>query len=391
MKDAAERYGYILAGSNNSQNGAWKEEAAAAQAMYHDTRERLSIDANRIYFTGLSGGARFAASLAQACKCAAGVLLSGAGFSPSSPPTTGGNFAVFGAVGMFDFNYGEMIQLDARLGELHYAHVLERFDGAHEWAPANVMDDAFAWFRLIAMKDGREARDQAFIKEQAAVAEKRAESLISAGDAYEGWFDYRQDADTFAGLEDGEEFRERAMALKNDKAVHAGAKREQQEIEEQSQMDAEILRELGNLREGSPQTNPPAELAQNIFDLQRRAQDETNAQKVRVLRRALGAVYIGAMEDGQALYDSHDSTHALIYFELAAIAAPDSAGPLRAIAMARATNGDRRGALDALRRAERKSGNRAAFAAWLQSEPAFAKIRDTAEFRALLQSAQGAQ
>jgi predicted esterase len=392
MKDAAERYGYIVAGSNNSRNGPWKEEAAAAQAMYHDTRERLSIDANGIYFAGLSGGARFAASLAQACKCAAGVLVNGAGFSPSSPPVAGGNFAVFGAVGTFDFNYGEMVQLDAKLGELHYAHVLERFDGTHEWAPANVMDEAFAWFRLIAMKDGREPRDEAFINEQAADAEKRAVSLLSAGDAYESWFEYRQEADTFAGLAQGAEFHEHAMALKNDKAVRAGAKREQQEIEEQSQMQAGILRELDSLREeNSPETNQRAQLAQDIADLQRRAQAEKNAQKLRVLRRALGAVYIGAMEDGQTLYDSHDATHALVYFELAAIAAPDSANPLRAIAMARATNGDRRGALDALRRAETKSTNRLEFAAWLKSEPAFAKIRDTAEFRTLLQPAQAPQ
>src|SRR5580704_15271430 len=87
MKDAAERYGYIVAGSNNSQNGPWKVEIEAAQAMLHDTHARLAIDDKRIYFAGLSGGARLAASLAQACKCAAGVLLNSAGFAPASPPT----------------------------------------------------------------------------------------------------------------------------------------------------------------------------------------------------------------------------------------------------------------------------------------------------------------
>jgi hypothetical protein len=38
MKDAAERYGYIVAGSNNSHNGPWKIGAEAAQAMIQDTR-----------------------------------------------------------------------------------------------------------------------------------------------------------------------------------------------------------------------------------------------------------------------------------------------------------------------------------------------------------------
>src|SRR4249920_3239273 len=49
MKDAAERYGYVVAGSNNSHNGAWKPEAEAAQAMFQDTHARLSIDNNRVY------------------------------------------------------------------------------------------------------------------------------------------------------------------------------------------------------------------------------------------------------------------------------------------------------------------------------------------------------
>lgn len=391
MKDAAERYGYIVAGSNNSQNGAWKEEAAAAQAMYHDTRERLSIDANRVYFAGLSGGARFAASLAQACKCAAGVLLSGAGFSPSSPPAAGANFAVFGAVGLFDFNYGEMVHLDVQLDKLHYAHALERFEGTHEWAPASVMDEALAWFRVIAMKGGREMRDETFIKEQVAEAEKRAEAA-AAGDPYESWFDYRQAAETFSDLGEDAEFQAHAAAMGNDKAVREEAKREQQEIEEQSRMERELSPGLSSLREDSPtENNQRTEVEGKISELQARAQREKNPQEQRVLRRVLGGIYIQTMEDGQALYDSHDATHALVYFQMAAVAAPDSAGPLRAMAMARAADGDRRGAIDALRQAEAKSKERTAFAAWLNTEPAFAKIRNTAEFRALLQSAENPQ
>src|SRR5271169_3927776 len=110
MKDAAERHGYIVAGSNNSRNGPWKPEAEAAQAMFQDTHARLSIDNNRVYFAGLSGGARLASSLAQRCTCAAGVLLNSAGFSPSAPPTAGATFAVFAAVGTLDFNYGEVLK-----------------------------------------------------------------------------------------------------------------------------------------------------------------------------------------------------------------------------------------------------------------------------------------
>ena len=47
MKDAAERYGYIVLGSNNSRNGSWKVESEAAQAMWDDTHARLAIDDRR--------------------------------------------------------------------------------------------------------------------------------------------------------------------------------------------------------------------------------------------------------------------------------------------------------------------------------------------------------
>ena len=134
--------------------------------------------------------------------------MNSAGFSPSSPPVAGANFSVFGTAGTFDFNYGEVVELDAKLATLHYTHTFRRFDGPHGWAPASVMDEALAWFRLIAMKQGRDARDMAFVKEQAAEAEKRAKALESAGDMYASWKDYRQDAETFEGLEDATPFRE---------------------------------------------------------------------------------------------------------------------------------------------------------------------------------------
>src|SRR5260221_5407309 len=87
MKDSAERYGYIVLGSNNSRNGTWKIESEAADAMLQDAQQRFNVDLKRIYFAGFSGGARVASQLAHFCKCAAGVLLSGAGFSQhSSPP-----------------------------------------------------------------------------------------------------------------------------------------------------------------------------------------------------------------------------------------------------------------------------------------------------------------
>jgi predicted esterase len=388
MKDAAERYGYIVAGSNNSQNGPWKASAEAAQAMVQDTRARLSIDGNRIYFVGLSGGARFASLLAQACKCAAGVLMNSAGFAPSSPPVAGANFSVFGTAGTFDFNYGEVVELDAKLGTLRYSHAFSQFDGPHEWAPASVMDEALAWFRLIAMKQGRNPLDTAFVKEQAGETEKRAKALEAAGDSYGSWKEYRQAADTFEGLEDATAFRERAAALEKEKAVRDGAKREQQEFAEQARLSADISSGLAALRQEGPRSDLRSEVERQISDLRNRAEHEKNPQELRVVRRALGGIFVQAMETGQERLDVKDISHARTYFELASGADPDSVWGLCQVAAVRALDNDRKGAFEALRRAKEKSKDSAALSAWLKDEAAFASFRDTPEFRALLAPTQ---
>jgi predicted esterase len=388
MRDAAERYGYIVAGSNNSQNGPVKASAEAAQAMFQDTHARLAIDDQRIYFAGLSGGARLAASLAQRCKCAAGVLLNSAGFSPSSPPPPDATFAVFAAAGTFDFNYPEVVNLDAKLATLHYSHAFSQFDGPHSWAPASLMDEALAWFRLTAMKQSREPRDIAFVNEQAAEVEKRAKALEAAGDPYAAWKELRQAADTFDGLGDASAFREHAAALEKEKAVRDGAKREQQDFEEQSTLSADIDSGLASLRQYANRSEVQSQVEEQIYQLRGRTEREKNPQKLRVDRRALSGILVEAMETGEERLDAKDIKLARAYFELASDADPDSVWALREVAVARALDNDRKGAFDSLRRAKEKSKDPAAFSAWLKDEPAFAKFNDTPEFRALLASTQ---
>src|SRR5450631_896257 len=57
---AAEKAGFLMAGSNNSRNGPMGPTQEAINLMLTDTHERYSIDNTRIYVAGLSGGARVA-------------------------------------------------------------------------------------------------------------------------------------------------------------------------------------------------------------------------------------------------------------------------------------------------------------------------------------------
>ena len=116
FKEAAEKYGWILAGSNNSRNGPWRRAADAWSAMTKDTQQRFSIDDDRVYATGFSGGARVALQIAQLCQdCLAGVIASGAGFPAGLAPSTSMHFLFFGTTGIDDFNFSELRSLDVPL------------------------------------------------------------------------------------------------------------------------------------------------------------------------------------------------------------------------------------------------------------------------------------
>ncbi len=387
MKDSAERYGYIVAGSNNSRNGSWKIEAEAAQAMLKDTEKRLSIDGRRVYFGGFSGGARVAARLAQLCKCTAGVILNGAGFQPetSAPPDT--RFAVFAAVGIYDFNYGEMVQLDDQLERLRYAHLLRRFDGPHQWAPESVMEEALAWLRLQAMKTGREARDDSFVSRQVVMETERARQLEQSGDLYAAWKEYRQAAESIEGLGEGAALRARAVELEKNKAIREGAKREKRDFDEQEQLSRDIYSGLGALQDYQDNRQEVRRIvSEKITDLRNHTQNEKREENRRVLRRALAGVLGQAMETGLARLEQKDLPRALDYFERACDADPDSVWALSNVAVVKAMNGDRKGTLEALRHARASTKNPERFAVWLKDEPAFAKFHGTPEFDALLQA-----
>ena len=378
MKEGAERYGYIVLGSNNSRNGAWKPEMDAADAMLQDAQRRFSVDLKRIYFAGLSGGARVASQLAQLCKCAAGVLLSGAGFSQNSPPLRETAFPVFSAVGDIDFNYSELIPLQDKLEQAGYPHWLRVFDGPHEWAPAEVMDEAFAWFRVQAMREKREARNEEFIAGELKASVAAAEKYAANGDALAAWRQYKQIAATFDGLANVTELRAKAETLGHSKPVRDALKRERNDFDDQRRMSDQILGaiETGGSAE-APRSEEPNRVAEDVRDLRVRSEKEKPPDRAVVLKRTLAGVFVGAVESGEGALEKKDYRTAASYFSIAAEARPDAQWPLRQLAVAHALNKDRKAAIETLRRI--KPADPAEFQKWLAGEPAFAELRAKGE------------
>ncbi len=388
MKSAAERYGFLLAGSNNSRNGPWKPELDAAQAMWDDTRARLSIDDRRVYFAGFSGGARVAAQLAQACKCAHGVFLNGAGFAVGSPPSREAVFPVFAAVGMTDFNYGELVQLDAQLETLGFPHILRRFDGPHRWPPAAVWEEALAWMTLIAMKDGRRPRDDAFVAAELDRALQRSRELEVGGDSYFAWETYRELAAVFDGLVNNTALKERASVLEKNSAMRAAAKREKAEIEKQQLLQADILGVTNRIRtELFNRDALQGEAEAQIRRLREDAGKEARIDTRRALERAQEGVFIAMMETGGSLLEAKDYASARLYLELAAEARPDSSWPHVSLARCLLLLGKRKDALRELKRARKTGLSAAALTELSRQVPELAPLAGDPEFQKLLADA----
>lgn len=179
FQEAAERYGWIIASSDNTRSdGPWTPNARALQAMWPDVRVRYAVDERRIYAAGFSGGATVAWALARTSGLIAGIIETGAPETEITATELPGSIAVFSAAGRLDFNYVPAKRIDARVGRAGHAHRLEFFDGPHAWMGKPAATRAVAWLELIAMRAGLRAED--------ADTARAIETLLDTPDVFHG-------------------------------------------------------------------------------------------------------------------------------------------------------------------------------------------------------------
>lgn len=151
-KTLADRYHFILIGSNNSKNGnEWNDAENIWGILSSDSQERIPMDKNRIYLCGFSGGAKVATYIALHHPEIKGVIANGAGLSDI---TQAGNFNFsFTAIaGEGDMNMTDLVSINSALDKTQGVHRIIFFDGIHEWAPESTMNKAFAGFQFDAMR-----------------------------------------------------------------------------------------------------------------------------------------------------------------------------------------------------------------------------------------------
>ena len=149
-------------------------------------------------------------------------------------------------------------------------------------------------------------------------------------------------------------------------------KREESEFDEQSRLSSEISSRLeASQQRDDARFSAAREMQQQLLQLRLNAEHEKRPEQARVFQRALSDVFVMAMESGDSLVEAKKYPQAVLSYDCATQARPESEWAWRQLAVARALSGDRKGAIKALRQAAQAAHDKAEFARWLEGERAF--------------------
>jgi dienelactone hydrolase len=354
-KEIAEKYGFVIAGSNTSRNFS-KDEAKSMSAIWEDTHSRLQLDPHRIYTMGFSGGARMAGAMALGCKkCEiSGVIAHGAGY-PASHAAADDGLLYFFAVGDRDFNWSEVITIRREREERGQAYRVRTFTGSHQWAPREVIEDAVAWMKLNAMRLGYEVKDDAFISRLFLRTQAEALEAEKVHDSIAQLLAYRSLVSDFVGLRNVSEYEVKLATLKKSAELKIALKKEQEEIDGQTALENQTSPKLKAFAEESA-GDPIAlgsEISREMVLLkQQKTQAKTEVQRL-IAARAFAGLWANGIENGQMEFESHHFDRAAACFQLMS-GVSDEVWPVLLLAEARTAQGKNKQALQSLHEAVRR-------------------------------------
>jgi predicted esterase len=388
FKEAGEKYGWIVLGSNNSRNGPMDVVVNAWNAMQTDTHQRFAIDELRMYATGFSGGARAAVRIAIACKCLAGVIASGAGFPIDVAPSPPMHFVFFGAVGVDDFNYPELKNLQEPLTKAGISHRVQTFDGRHEWPPVSVTTAAVEWMELQAIKTSKRPRDDGFIN---AIWQQRltdAKTLEESKKYYEAYQLYLELAESFKGLRDIAQIEAKVNQLADSREVKAAIREEQVQIKKQRELESRINSLMAGRGGGDRVNETEEEFGSNnvlpamLHDLQKQSKAPDDSSQRRIARRVLDGLFVGLFEQGIGFLQTEKNyPESIKRFKMATEVNPDRPGVFFYLAWAYAANGDKKKSLQFLNTAVEKGFSDAAV---ITATKAFDSIRNDPDYQQIM-------
>jgi len=386
---AAESYGWILVASNNSRNGPWEPNLKAALAMFEDSRARLPIDETRIYAGGFSGGSRAACVFPRVInRRIAGTIGIGAGISNTgTQPEDIGASSYFGIVGLGDFNYPEMKQLDADLDSPRVPHRILYYEAPHQWPDPETCSRAVGWMEIMAMKQGRRGRDEAMIDKMLASELDSARALEAAEKPYWAARQYEAVSELFDGLRDSGAAAE-ADTIKRTKEFARFLKEEKKRDERDIFIRKNFVRAYTLIEQTPSDRMRFIEVLKelNLGALKKEAKAAGKVEDRSFAYRVLFDISINMEQKAFESYNQKDWPRTSSLFELAAEACPEGDRREKNIyfnmACVAALRGDEKAALKYLKTAVSKGFSDIVA---LEAEEDLAGIRQTAHFRKIVE------
>jgi len=392
FRQAAERHGYIIISSYNTASDTDSDpNTPAMRAMLADTPQLFSADERRIYLAGFSGTARIGWHFStQLGDHAAGLIGFGGGLPPRFTPPDPMTFVFFGSAGRTDFNYEEMLALDADLAKRNVVHRFVSFDGAHEWGSAETCALALDWMENQAMKSGRRETDLGLVDELYEDRMATAAELEEAGDLLGAFRLYGAVAEDFAGLREISAVVEKANALGSTDAARDGIELEKK-LKDRSDSHFRTLSRLLQQIQAAEEL-PRLDVALRdlrIDTLKREAAGSSSRLEADAAQRLLEKVFVNAAFYGpRDLLRAGEPYRALLLLGVADAIKEGDFNVLVNFARAYALAGDEKKAIEALQRADEVVTLQAA---WLEQDPYFQALSDEPEFQALLWRQRPAQ
>jgi dienelactone hydrolase len=380
--EAAEKYGFIVIGSNNSRN--FEDPSTAIRLLGADIKEHYSIDQRRVYLTGVSGGARVATSIAINCKtCIAGVIACVGGL-PSGVATPGPEVSEWFLISATeDFNYPEMLHLQEALEKNSAVSRLVIYEGQHGWMPKEYAERALAWMQLRAMARGLAPVDKDFIGKQFEERMAGAQAAQSAGNILAAAREYREIAGDFRTFRDVKEQEAQAKSLAESEAFRKARKNEKAALD----LENEVAAKLGNLVAGigdMPDNREAlfAQLDAAAKSANRDQKQGSDPARKNAIARGMASAFAFAVENGQQEMLKKDFTSAKEMFRACELIQPESVWATYLLATAQAQLGEKKQAIQALKRAVEKGMT----SPKALDDPAFDRIRNEEGFKELAAS-----
>jgi hypothetical protein len=334
FKEAAQKYGYIVVGSNNSRNGPWPPVMEASMAVWTDTHERFSIDEKRVYATGFSGGSRAASAFSKFVNHpVAGIIGIGAGLPQELKPVQVKPSVYYGIVGIGDFNYQPMMRLDEEFDKWDVLHRFLVYDGEHKWPPQEICTRAVEWMEILPMKQGLRPLDNLLIDKIFTTELEKARMMEENGQIYRAVSEYTAIASGFKEWKDTEAISDKINLFKQSKEYKQYLNDEKERREREDTFRNGFINAFARILKYPEWVMNLDEIYSElgIRALQNKVKNKKDIDEHALFFRLLTELTIHSIEEGRRHYEKEDHEMAIVFYEIAAKASEHKSSSLQYI------------------------------------------------------------